>query len=410
MKTFESSSSLDTELNISPSWLEKKLLNKLAPMLHRDCGTLTLTMPSGYRCKLGNNAPYADVKLNSFKPLIRLYFGGINGWSESYLHGEWESSNLTSLVTWALAYENALSGLAKASFITQTFHNVYHWRRDNNRKGSRRNIAAHYDLGNDFYKHWLDSTMTYSSALYDYKGQPLEEAQHNKNNRIVELLGAKPGQHVVEIGCGWGGFAKQASEEHQLKVHGITLSKEQLAWAKKAASDAGLDDQVHFSLTDYRDLETRYDAVVSIEMFEAVGEAHWDTYFNTVKKVLKPGGNAVLQVITIDDDRFQTYRKQADFIQRYVFPGGMLPSIEALKSKVEEHGLELKEMQLFGKDYAQTLREWSKDFEQAWDQIKPLGFDETFYRLWRYYLAYCEGGFEHGSIDVGLYVIAQPEQ
>ena len=393
-----------------PTWFEQKLLNRLEAQLDNSCGTLQLTLPSGYQCTLGSGSPHADVKLNNFKPLVRLYLGGINGWSESYLAGEWECRDLTQLVKWALAYEEQLGDLSKASIVIRTLHNLYHRRRDNTRKGSRKNIAAHYDLGNDFYKHWLDQSMTYSSALYQSEDEPLHLAQQNKYARILELLEAEDDHHVVEIGCGWGGFALKASTEHNLKVHGITLSKEQLSWAQNKVKDAKMDDRVHLSLTDYRDLNHQYDGVVSIEMFEAVGEAHWDTYFETLKKVLKPGGNAVLQVITIEDERFESYRNQADFIQRYVFPGGMLPSVSVLKDKIEEHGFTLKKHQLFGKDYARTLREWYRDFENSWDQIRPQGFDETFYRLWRYYLAYCEGGFEHGSIDVGLYVLAHKDE
>ncbi|MGB0204257.1 MAG: class I SAM-dependent methyltransferase [Neptuniibacter sp.] len=408
MKACETSRTLTTPVRTKePTWLEKRLLSKLTPLLDREFGSIHLTLPSGYRCHLGQGQPEADVKLLNFRPLLRLYMGAINGWSESYIAGEWESSNLTSLVLWALAYEEGLSEFAKASFFTQTLHNLYHWQRDNSRKGSRKNISAHYDLGNNFYKRWLDQSMTYSAALYEHPEQPLEQAQRNKNARILELLDAQPDQHIVEIGCGWGGFAAQAAEEKQLKVHGITLSKEQLSWAKDTINSKQLDDQVHLSLTDYRDLEHKYDGVVSIEMFEAVGESHWDSYFETLNKVLKPGGKAVLQVISIEENRFDEYRKQADFIQRYVFPGGMLPSITALKDKISEHQFELVEMQLFGKDYAQTLREWKDQFVASWDEIKPLGFDEQFYRLWNYYLAYCEGGFEHGSIDVGLYVLAR---
>ncbi len=409
MKAYEPINTLTKKLNPQPSWLEKQLLQKLRPLLDKPCGTLQLTLPSGYQCRLGSNPPVADVKLHNFRPLLRLYMGGINGWSESYLAKEWDSNNLTALVKWALTYEKELGSIAKASFLTETLHNFYHWQRDNSRKGSQRNIAAHYELGNDFYKHWLDESMTYSAALYQNDSTPLIEAQKNKNSRILELLDAKPGERIVEIGCGWGGFAIQASQDNNLNVHGVTLSKEQLAWAKDKVDQAELNEQVHLSLTDYRDLNHQYDGVVSIEMFEAVGEAHWDTYFQTLKKVLKPGGNAVLQVISIEDERFHSYRKQADFIQRYVFPGGMLPSVEILQKKIAEHGFKLKQMQLFGKDYARTLREWSQAFENSWEQIREQGFDENFYRLWRYYLAYCEGGFEQGSINVGLYVLCHED-
>ncbi len=386
-------------------WFERKLIRVLNSKLNRSVGTLHLTLPSGYRCSFGDKEPVASLKLNNFRPLLRLLTGGINGWSESYLAGEWDSPDLTSLVRWALRYEAELDNLSKARAFTGILHNLYHRRRDNSRKGSRKNIAAHYDLGNEFYSHWLDPGMTYSAALFKDENEPLEQAQHNKYARILELLDAKPGDHIAEIGCGWGGFVTQAAQEHQLKVHGVTLSKEQLAWAKERVNNAGLSEQVHLSLTDYRDLNHRYDGIVSIEMFEAVGEAHWDTYFETLKKILKPGGRVVLQVISIDNDRFHSYRKQADFIQRYVFPGGMLPSVEALHQKFDQHGFELKEQQLFGMDYARTLELWAQEFENHWQQIKPLGFDNRFYRLWRYYLAYCQGGFEQGSIDVGFYVL-----
>lgn len=410
MKAYEQPSTQLKASPFEPTWLEKKLLNVFEKKLNAQCGTLNLKLPSGYCCQFGSNKPEADIKLNNLRPLLRLFFGGINGWSESYLAGEWDSSNLTALVKWALAYEDALTDLSKARIVISTLHNIYHWTRDNTPAGSRKNISAHYDLGNDFYKHWLDKSMTYSSALYSQPDESLYTAQWGKNARIIELLKAKPGEHVVEIGCGWGGFAAQASQEHDLRIHGITLSREQLNWAQQRIKNDGLSDKVHLSLTDYRDLHTQYDAVVSIEMFEAVGEAHWDTYFHTLKRVLKPGGHAVLQVITIEDERFHHYRKQADFIQRYIFPGGMLPSISVFKEKLNEHGFTLKEHQLFGKDYARTLREWCNRFEQSWGNIKQQGFDENFYRLWRYYMAYCEGGFEQGSIDVGLYLLAHTDQ
>lgn len=399
----------NTQRKLAPTWLEKKLLRKLNALLNSSHGTLHLTLPSGLTHSIGKKSPVAELKLNNFRPLVRLFFGGMNGWSESYIAGEWECRDLTSLVKWALMNEQQLGGLSQASFVKGALHNLYHRRNHNSRKGSRRNISAHYDLGNDFYKHWLDKSMTYSAALYNSPEEPLSQAQQNKYARILQLLDVQKDQHVVEIGCGWGGFAIKAGEEHHLNVHGITLSEEQLRWAKEKVTEAELNDKIHLSLTDYRDLNHQYDAVVSIEMFEAVGEEHWDTYFQTLKRVLKPGGNAVLQIITIDDERFHRYRKQADFIQRYVFPGGMLPSVSVLQDKFKEHGFMLKKQQLFGKDYAKTLREWYRDFENSWGDIREQGFDETFYRLWKYYLAYCEGGFEHGSIDVGLYVLCHAE-
>ncbi|MDI3324112.1 cyclopropane-fatty-acyl-phospholipid synthase family protein [Pontibacterium granulatum] len=396
----------DTNPVQPPSFLEQQLISFLRKRLDGNTGKLQLQLPSGVQCAFGQGKPNASVTLHTYRPLVRLLFGGINGWSESYLAGEWDSPDLTALVNWALGYETSLSSIAKASFFTQILHNLYHWRRDNSKKGSRRNIAAHYDLGNNFYKEWLDPGMTYSAALFESPHQTLQEAQHNKNARILDMLDAQPNAHIAEIGCGWGGFAEQAAKDKALRVHGVTLSQEQLFWAKSRITAAGLSDQVSLSLTDYRDLVHRYDGIVSIEMFEAVGEAHWDTYFQTLQRILKPGGNVVLQIITIDDERFHSYRKNADFIQRYVFPGGMLPSIEALQQKFDQHGFELQAKLLFGPDYAETLRRWRDAFEARWDAIKPLGFDDRFYRLWRYYLAYCEGGFDSGSINVGLYKLS----
>ena len=408
MKAINCSSTSSVKPN-KPSVLERQLISFLHQRLDKTCGSLQLTLPSGLQCRFGHNQPTATVILHSYRPLARLLFGGANGWSEGYLAGEWDSPDLTALVHWALSYEEALSSMAKARFFTGVLHNLYHWQRDNSKQGSKRNISAHYDLGNDFYKEWLDPGMTYSAALFDQPSQPLEDAQRNKYARILEMLNANPDDHIAEIGCGWGGFAEQAAIEDDLNVHGVTLSQEQLAWAKQRITNAGLQNKVNLSLTDYRDMNHQYDGIVSIEMFEAVGEAHWDTYFQTLKRILKPGGNVVLQVITIDDERFQTYRKQADFIQRYVFPGGMLPSIEVLQDKFELHGFELEQKLLFGPDYAHTLRHWRNAFEARWNMIKPQGFDDRFYRLWRYYLAYCEGGFDQGSINVGLYQLKRAD-
>lgn len=388
--------------HVQASWMEQRIINFIKTNVQGNHGTLTLTLPSGFITKVGTGSPAADVKLNSLKAFTRLLTGGINGWSESYIEGHWDSSDLTALVRWALNYEKQIEKMAKAGFLTRSINNFQHWRNQNSKAGSRRNIAAHYDLGNDFYKLWLDPGMTYSAALFDSADQSLEDAQTSKNQRILELLQPQQDDHIVEIGCGWGGFAETALQ-HDLQLHGITLSKEQLDWARNRLADQQLDKKGFLSLTDYRDLTSQYDGVVSIEMFEAVGEKYWDTYFETLKRVLKPGGRAVLQVISIEHQRFLKYRKQADFIQSHIFPGGMLPSIEVLQEKIAEHGFTLQQQQLFGKDYARTLRLWRDKFEQATEQLEELGYDAQFRRLWRYYLSYCEGGFEEGSINVGLY-------
>ncbi|WP_370978566.1 class I SAM-dependent methyltransferase [Agaribacterium sp. ZY112] len=391
--------------NKDASIVENLLLPRIRKALAHCKGTLVLTFSSGYKVMIGNGQPCADVHIKRNRAFIKLFMGGINGWSEAYIDDDWSSSDLSALVEWALSNEKQLKSLSKAQYLIRSLHTLYHKRRDNNRKGSRKNISAHYDLGNDFYKLWLDKTMTYSSALFSSKEQSLEQAQSNKYQRILELLKHQKGQSILEIGCGWGGFAHEAAKTFESQVHGITLSSEQLKWGQHLAKEQGLDELISLELRDYRDLQGQYDSIVSIEMFEAVGENHWDSYFSQLKKRLKPGGRAVLQIITIDNERFKQYRKSADFIQRYVFPGGMLPSIEALESKFCKHQFKLVHKQLFGKDYAETLRLWTKLFQENWHNIENQGFDERFKRLWNYYLAYCEGGFEQGSIDVGFYVL-----
>jgi cyclopropane-fatty-acyl-phospholipid synthase len=266
-------------------------------------------------------------------------------------------------------------------------------------RGSRRNIQAHYDRGNDFYRLWLDPTMTYSSALFEGRECDLQEAQRRKYARLLALLGARPGQRVLEIGCGWGGFALEAARRG-ISVTGITLSREQLSLARRRVREAGLSGLVELRLQDYRSLACSYDHIVSIEMFEAVGEANWDTYTRTLKRCLKQGGRAAPQFITIDETAFESYRRRPDFIQRYIFPGGMLPSIERFGASVASSGLCMQRADAFGEDYARTLAEWHRRFLASEGEIAAMGFDRVFRRMWRYYLAYCEAGFRAGRIDL----------
>jgi cyclopropane-fatty-acyl-phospholipid synthase len=271
--------------------------------------------------------------------------------------------------------------------------------RRNSLRGSRRNIAFHYDLGNDFYRLWLDPSMTYSAALFDRPDESLEAAQERKYERMLAQLDASPGQHILEIGCGWGGFACHAASRGY-RVTGLTLSREQLEYARKRVAQQGLSDRVELRLQDYRKLNERFDHIVSIEMFEAVGEAYWDTYFDTLRRSLKPGGRASLQVITIDEGRFESYRRRADFIQKYIFPGGMLPSVEAFTRHACANGLKLERLDMFGLDYARTLRRWDARVAARSGEIMAQGFDQRFINMWRYYLAYCEAGFRSDRIDL----------
>jgi len=389
-------------------WLDRVCLNLLRRVLPRLTeGSLRLSFANGQQLQVGEEKqPHAEVRLHSYRALHRLLFGGLVGWAESYMAGEWDSPDITALVQWALENERALKKLGSASTLGKLRDRLFHRLRDNSRRGSKRNIAYHYDLGNEFYRRWLDHSMTYSSALFSDPEQPLPEAQLNKFRRIEALLQLKEDARLLEIGCGWGGFARHILQQRQdIQLEGITLSKEQLHWAQQQLQDAGLNQRGQLQLKDYRDLDQQYDAIASIEMFEAVGEAHWPGYFETLKRCLKPGGKAVLQIITIDDQRFERYRVQTDFIQRYIFPGGMLPSVKALRTTAEAAGFELEYQQMFGQDYARTLEIWRDAFLQKWPEIEQLGFDERFRRMWLYYLGYCEGGFRSGTIDVGFFVL-----
>jgi cyclopropane-fatty-acyl-phospholipid synthase len=333
----------------------------------------------------------------------RLMLGGEIGWAESYMDGDWTSPDLAAVFEFASRNMNKLAGTLNGMGPVQWLHTLHHRSRANTRRGSRRNIAAHYDLGNAFYSQWLDPTMTYSSAVFDRPDMTLEEAQRAKWQKLAESLELKPDMHILEIGCGWGGFAIYAAQEYGCKVTGITLSHEQFAYATAAVKTADLEDRVDIQLIDYRDVRGEYDRIASIEMFEAVGEEHWPTYFKAVRDRLKPGGIACLQIITINEERFETYRRIPDFIQLYIFPGGMLPSPTALEAVSKKEGLGFETARTFGLSYAETLRRWRECFDARWPNIAPLGFDDRFKRMWQYYLASCEGGFRAGAIDVGQF-------
>jgi cyclopropane-fatty-acyl-phospholipid synthase len=372
-----------------------------------DGGSLELSLPDG-SCRIfaGAGPRHAAMDIRDWALFDAVLARGDIGLAEAWLDGQWESPDPAALLTLLAENRDALARALYGSAWSLFGARLRHAFNANTRAGSRRNILAHYDLGNDFYRLWLDPGMSYSSALYEGDPQrPLQEAQEAKNRRILSKLQATPGQRVLEIGCGWGGFAELAARDG-LAVHGITLSPSQLAYAGERMARAGLDDRARFSLTDYRDLAGRYDHIVSVEMFEAVGERWWPAWFAAVARNLAPGGRAVAQSIVIRDDLFARYRKGTDFIQQMVFPGGMLPSISAFREQAGRAGLEVREAFAFGRDYARTLAEWAKNFEAAWPQIARLGFDERFRRLWRFYLAYCEAGFAAGSTDVVQFELA----
>lgn len=372
-------------------------------------GSLELTLPKGQVVMLGGQNPgeKADLKLRNFKVVWASVRRAQLGFFECYMAGDVESRDPTAFFRFYLQNRAGLDGASRFVFFASLKDKLWHRKRDNNKVGSKDNIAAHYDLGNAFYKLWLDETMTYSSAVFDGKANSLEAAQRLKYARVLKAAEVKKGSDVLEIGCGWGGFAEEAAKSGA-KVHGITLSKEQLAYAQDRIANLGLQEKASFHYEDYRDTKGLYDAIASIEMIEAVGEPHWPTYFKTLSNRLKPGGAAAVQGITISQENFQSYRSGVDFIQRYVFPGGMLLTKEIMSEQVQKAGLLLEKFDGFGKSYAETLRQWRVRFEAAWPKILPLGFDERFRKLWNLYLCYCEAGFEEGIIDVGIYKIRKP--
>jgi cyclopropane-fatty-acyl-phospholipid synthase len=373
-------------------------------------GHLTIETPSGARVEGRGDidGPRAILVLHRWRTMRRLMFGGDVGFAEAYMDGDWSTPDLATLIELAALNEQALSEVTAGRWFNRLLHRVRHILRANTKSGSRRNIEAHYDLGNDFYRLWLDPSMTYSSALYASPKQSLEDAQDNKLARIMDLLAVSGGERVLEIGCGWGRLAERLTTERNAHVTGLTLSPSQLKGAGERIAKAGASAKADLRLQDYRDVSEKFDRVVSIEMIEAVGEKYWPTYFGKIAEVLNPGGRAVLQVITIADERFELYRRNADFIQRYVFPGGMLPSDTIMREQIARAGMKFVSRENFGESYARTLNEWNRRFQRAWPEIEGMGYSKKFKRTWEYYLAYCEGGFRSKAIDVALYVMDKP--
>ena len=367
---------------------------------HLRGGLLEVALPDGSRAVFGDaDSGGILLEVDDEAMFGRILARGDIGLAESYLDGQWRSSDLAGLLTLLADNREVLQRAIYGAWRPLLMARLRHWLNRNSRQGSRRNIMAHYDLGNEFYAQWLDPTMTYSSALFAGGEASLAAAQTAKYGRILERLQATPGQRILEIGCGWGGFA-EAATGHGLALTGLTLSPAQLAWAQRRVPSADL------RLQDYRDVNGRFDHIVSIEMFEAVGERYWPAYFRTLARCLKPQGRAVVQSIVIRDELFASYRRGTDFIQQYIFPGGMLPSPSVFAREAGRQGLCVRDAFAFGADYARTLALWREQFEARWPQIAALGFDETFRRLWRFYLAYCEAGFRAGNIDVMQFELA----
>jgi cyclopropane-fatty-acyl-phospholipid synthase len=366
-----------------------------------DRGGLLLELPDGRTLEFGSESRSAVLHVRDWRVFGMIAAKGDIGFAETYMDGLWSTPDLAALLTLFAANRDAIDAAVRGGFMAGVLQRLNHLLNANTRGGSRRNVAAHYDLGNDFYALWLDPSMTYSGALF--AGDParsLEAAQQAKIRRALGRLALRPGDHILEIGCGWGALAEVAAREYGCRVTGITLSVEQLLYAQLRIARAGLDDRVRFELRDYRDVGARYDRIVSIEMIEAVGERYWPAFFATVARALAPGGKACIQAITIDDRRFDRYRSGTDFIQQYIFPGGMLASPRRLRDEAACQGLAVAGEYAFGHDYAETLRRWRDAFRRRTPEIRALGYDERFVRMWDFYLAYCEAGFQTRCTDL----------
>ncbi|MEX0374898.1 class I SAM-dependent methyltransferase [Spiribacter pallidus] len=373
-------------------------------------GRMEGQMPDGepFLIQGAEPGPTGSIRLHRPTRMVaRIATRGSVGFAESYMAGDWSSADTAHLLELMLRNEDAFSRNMEPHWLHRLRLALRHRGRSNTRRGSRRNIAAHYDLGNEFYRHWLDETMTYSAAIFEHPDQPLAEAQRHKYQQLLDAIGARPGEHILEIGCGWGGFAMEAARRG-IRVTGLTLSTEQLAWARSRIAEAGFSDLVELRLQDYRDTAGQFDHAVSIEMLEAVGEDYWPAYFRMLHDRIRPGGRVGLHGITIDEPRYEDYRRRPDFIQRYIFPGGMLPSPTRLEQECRAADLAVADSTGLGQHYAATLLQWDSRFVRALPEIRALGFDERFINMWRYYLAYCYAGFRTGTIDVKRLVLTRP--
>jgi cyclopropane-fatty-acyl-phospholipid synthase len=373
-------------------------------------GALVFLMPDGRKLKFSGQLEQHQVgvvEVKDFRFARRSVLGGGVGFFETYADGYWDSPDLTNVLYIFARNADHVHEALTAVPLVKFFMRLRHQGNRNTRDGSKRNIMAHYDLGNSFYEKWLDGTMTYSSARFEGAGFDLAAAQRNKYRTLAQSIDLRPGESVLEIGSGWGGFAEFAAKEVGAKVTGLTISPSQLDYARQRIFREGLNDRVEFKLLDYRDATGAYDKIASIEMFEAVGREYWPAYFGKVRDLLKPGGAAGLQIITIADRFFDAYSRGSDFIQQYVFPGGMLPSPTILKREIERAGLGWRGASAFGQDYARTLAEWHQRFLASWNDIIAMGFDDRFKKLWRFYLSYCEAGFRARTTDVMQVTLAR---
>ncbi|CAM4294040.1 Cyclopropane fatty-acyl-phospholipid synthase and related methyltransferases [Comamonas aquatilis] len=403
----------------------RRVLNLLERLPH---GQLDLEQPDGRLLHLPRSphlqhqpsgAADAHCVLHDWQALERTLKSGDIGLAEGYIAGEWDSPDLAALLRLCMSNRDHVQSLVYGNWWGRLGYRLRHLLQRNTRAGSARNIHAHYDLGNDFYHLWLDPGMSYSAAWFEGRtGQllhqaDLQDAQQAKFRRTLNEVRLQPGQRLLEIGCGWGGLAEAAAHEFGARVTGVTLSREQLVWGQRRMLQADLTDAVELRYQDYRDLPAQhakepFDAIVSIEMFEAVGREYWRGYFQTLRDCLKPGGLACIQTITLREDLFARYLRSTDFIQQYIFPGGLLPSIPAFEQEARRAGLVVEGRMAFGRDYAETLRRWRQSFEERIEAVRAQGFDERFVRIWSFYLAYCEAAFDTGNTDVVQFTLRKP--
>ncbi|WP_425061953.1 class I SAM-dependent methyltransferase [Roseovarius confluentis] len=375
-------------------------------------GRLDIGLDDGrvFRAEGAAPGPVARIDIHNDELFSRMLREGYLGFCDAYLDKWWTTPDLQAFMDLVNSDNDDMYNGYPGQKLVELYEKLRFWFQRNTRKQARRNISYHYDLGNDFYRLWLDDTMTYSSAIFETGQESLEAAQTAKYASMVDQMGATAGDHVLEIGCGWGGFAEYAAGQRGLRVTCLTISEEQFKYAQERIEKAGLSELVTFKLQDYRDENGLYDGIASIEMFEAVGERYWPVYFDTVHDRLKPGAQATLQIITVGDERFETYRRDVDFIQKYIFPGGILPSPAALRAQVERAGLLVRQSIEFGESYSQTLRRWHDTFNEKWEQIAEMGFDERFRRMWNFYLTSCAAAFHAGNCDVTQITIARPAE
>ena len=378
---------------------EKFVINKLKFIKN---GNLELINYDGQVFQFGDlsSALSADIKVDNPKFYLNIILGGSSALGEAHMNKDFYSKNLTNLIELAARNINLIykfSGSIKLQTIKNFFKRLFS---SNTKSKSKKNISQHYDLGNEFFSIWLDKTLTYSSAIFGDKINNLEDAQKNKYQKLINLLNFKSGDKVLEIGCGWGGFSEYLAKKYEVLVDCITISKKQYEYSKKRIFEKGLNNKVNVKFLDYRDLNSKYDKIASIEMIEAVGDKYLNDYFKIIKNSLNPNGKAAIQGIIIKDDLFERYKNNEDFIQKFIFPGGFLPSLDLIKNISKNNHLKLEKINSYSNDYAITLSTWKDNFLSTWDKIAPLGFDDYFKRMWEFYLSYCEAGFKAKNIDL----------